>query len=292
MGSLTTFDRNLRTLKRNEPYDAKEVRKTEQEMQNVQDQIAEIRKEQQNQFQALSNEDQRRMCEVVGLEYLKRAVSAGEEALPEGDTLSASDKREEALQDGVDLSQEVNKRVKAPPRRMEKASEMSDKQTQPSQDQNDALRVQKERAERWRNAAEFVPRPHKRIEELRGITVPPSNNYISQAQHQHQHQQELWSEYEAQRQMAALVSQYSVPYGADIDDMLRENLERQLAMKQGLRRSKEDILQMQEDIRREEEMVGRRLPRVDIDVEAFLRERDVGPQSDDDEREEGAGARG
>ena len=276
MGNLDAFDQTLRTLKRNEYCDAEAVRKTEGKRQHALDQIAEIKKEQQDQFQALSNEDQRRMMsEVVGMGYLKRTVSAREEVLPEGDTLSASDKRKGVLQDGVDMSQEVNKRVEAPPHRVGKASEMSDKQTQPSQDENGALQVQNERAERRRSAVGFVPRPHRRIEELRGITVPPSKIHISQAQHEHQH-----------------AAPISLPYGADIEEMLRENLERQRALKQGLRRSKEDILQMQEDIRRDEEMAGRRLPRVDVDIEAFLREREVGPQSEDDEREEGAGARG
>ena len=130
--------------------------------------------------------------------------------------------------------------------------------------------MQNERAIRWRNVTEFVPRLHNAAEALHGTRPSPPAACGIQAQHQ----QKLCSE--AQSQLAVTqASLSSSAYGPAIEDVLRQNLERQDVVKQGLTRSKEDISQMQEDIKRGEKMTGRRLPRVNVDVEAFLREREV-----------------
>ncbi len=269
MDNLTTFDKMLRTAKIIKHYDAETVRKTEEDIQNAQNQIAEIEKLQKNQFQVLSEEDQRRTCEVVGLKYLERPIPAREEILPAVSDLKVSDKPKEALQDGVTTLQETDKRAEAL-RGVGNTPQMPDKQTKSSQDKDDTLQIQNERANRWRNAVEFVPRPHKRAEALHGTTASPPKAYVNQEQHQ----QELCSEVKSQLAVTQ-ASLSSSAYGPEIEEVLRQNLERQDVVKQELARSKEDILQMQEDIKRGEKMAGRLLPRVNFDVEAFLREREV-----------------
>ena len=60
---------------------------------------------------------------------------------------------------------------------------------------------------------------------------------------------------------------------AKIEKMLRKNREKQRVLAAGSRKSKEDILKMQEDIRRVEERKGVRLSRLDVDIEAFFKAR-------------------
>lgn len=233
---------------------------------NFLNQIAEIEKVQKNHFQVLSEEDQKKTCEVVGMKYLERAISAGEEILPAVSELKVSEKPKEALQDGVTTFREIDKRLEA----LRGAPQVHDKRTKSPQDKDKTLQMQNERANRWRNAVEFVPRPHKRVEALHGTTASPPKAYVNQAQNQ----QGLCSE--VKPQLAVMqASLSSSAYGPEIEEVLRQNLERQHMVKQELARSKEDILQMQEDIKRGEKMAGRRLPRVNFDVEAFLREREV-----------------
>lgn len=78
---------------------------------------------------------------------------------------------------------------------------------------------------------------------------------------------------EAGSQTGAQASLTSISYDVDVEEWLRQNLERQRVLIEQLKRSKEDILRVQKDIKKEETM-GKRWPRVDIDIEKFLRERD------------------
>ena len=133
MDNLITFDKILRTAKQVRRYDAETVRKTEEEIQKAQNQIAELEKVQKNHFQALSEEDQRRMCEIVGLNYLADAFSAGEEMLPTVSELMLSDKPKEASQDGITTLQETDQRVEAV-RGVGTAPQVPDKPTESSPD--------------------------------------------------------------------------------------------------------------------------------------------------------------
>ena len=269
MDDFATFDKVLRTANILIRYDAETVRKTEEETQDAQNQIAEIGKVQKIDFQALSEEDQRKMCEVVGLEYPERAISAGPEILLAESELEVFEKPKEALQDGVTTLQETEERVEAL-RGAGNALQVPDKRTKSPQVEDDTIRLQNERAKRWRNVVEFVPRPHKRAEALQVTTASASKACVNQAQHQ----QKLYSEVKSQL-ATTHVSLRSSAYGPEIEERLRQNLERQNVVKQELKRSKENILQMQKDIERGEKMTGRRLPRANVDVEAFLREREV-----------------
>lgn len=81
-------------------------------------------------------------------------------------------------------------------------------------------------------------------------------------------------------------------YDLAFKELLRQNQEKQRVLKERLRKSKEDILKVREDIRKEE-AVGWGWPRVDdVDVEQFLREREVEAGAEDGERQGGKESRG
>lgn len=74
--------------------------------------------------------------------------------------------------------------------------------------------------------------------------------------------------------------------------MLMQNQEEQRALKKGLSESKKGISKMQENIRRVDEKRGRELPRVNFDVETFMRARNVRPRGPGEMRPEEEKGRG
>lgn len=90
---------------------------------------------------------------------------------------------------------------------------------------------------------------------------------------------------EAGNQTGAQAPLTSTPHDVEMEKLLWQNLDRQRALRERLRGSKEGILKVQEDIKIGDAM-GWSLPRVDVDVEMFLREREVEALKNDWERVE------
>lgn len=74
--------------------------------------------------------------------------------------------------------------------------------------------------------------------------------------------------------------------------MLEQDREEQRALKKGLSESKKGIPKMQENIRRVEGKRGRELPRVNLDVEAFMSAREVEARGREEMRPEDKKGRG
>ena len=246
------------------------VRRTEAEIQKVDTEIAKNRKEQTSRFQAMSVEDQRRMCAIVGLEHLEGACSTANETLPAADALATSDRS---------LVMPANVRSEEVSKQAERAGgvvnlfQPTDIQANLSLNENKTTRGHgAEQADRQWEGGNIIQIPHKRVEALRGFPVPQSSPYTSRPLPQ----QAPWSRNVAQSQVGSQTQPSQWPGTADIDELLRQNRERQRSLFAELMMSKADILQMQEDIRRTEEVEGRILPKVNIDLEAFLGARDVG----------------
>ena len=243
------------------------VRKTEVEIQKTEKEIAVTRKEQNVQFKALSIEDQRRMCAVVGLEHLERACSTTDETLPAVDALGISD--ESFVKPASISGEETSKQA-------ERSAGAANLSKPPNIQTNlsgyaTSMHVDEQAGHQWGGGG-TVQMPHKRVEALRGLTVSqprPHNNQTPL-------QQASRSLDEGQTLMRPQAKPYPWSGTAEIDELLRQNQERQQSLISELRSSKENILQMQENSRRAEEAEGGTQPRVNIDLEAFLRERDVG----------------
>ena len=243
------------------------VQKTEVEIQKTENEIAVTRKEQKIQFKALSIEDQRRMCAVIGLEHLERACSTSDEMLPAVDALAISDKS--FVKPASISSEEISKQT-------EQSAGAASLFKPPNIQTNlsgyaTSIHVDEKAGNQWRGGG-TVQMPHKRVEALRGLTVPeprPHNNQTPL-------RQASPSLDAGQTLMRPQGEPYPWSGTAEIDELLRQNQERQQSLISELRSSKENILQMQEDSRRAEEAEGGTQPRVNIDLEAFLRERDVG----------------
>ena len=262
MDLLSTFNKILRNANersRSGP-EQKTTRTTQREIQKTQNQIAEIRDEQRHQFKALSNDDRRRLCEVAGLEHLERAWLTVDNVVSELGVLASSDKQEDSL-DGVGAFGKTN---------MHSPQLQSDPTKIPYNRYN-SLQGSDEQADRQRRGTGTVQIPHKRVEALRGSAIGQLRSHSSQPPPQ-QAPSSL-DETESQTGPQAYLNPWLDV--ATIEEMLRQNWEKQRVLAADLKRSKEDILEMQEDIRRAEEAYGRRLPRVDVDIEAFLRAREV-----------------
>ena len=247
----------------------KVVSKTQSEIQKAQHEIAEIREKQRHQFRALSKGDQRRLCEVLGLEKLGRAWVTADETVSEFDVVATSDKQEDS-QDGEGVFGETNIQEK-PSRGVKSTPQLYSDQTKISHNGDYSPQGDDEQAGRqWRGKV-TVQIPHKRVEALRGLAVglPKPQSIQPPPQQRPSSLDETESQTGPQAHLNLSLDE------ATIEGMLRQNLERQRVLAVDLKRSKEGILKMQEDIRRAEEVEGRRLPRLDVDIEAFLRAREV-----------------
>lgn len=271
MDLLVTFNKILHNAQQGHgsPPEQKAVRTTQREIQKTQNQIAEIRDEQRHQFKALSKDDRRKLCEVAGLESLKRAWSTVDDVVSELDVLATSEKQEDSVEGAgvfgeTNMQEERSRGVKNPPQLYSDQTKMS---------YNGYNRHQKhgEQAYRQWRGTDTVQIPHKRVEALRGSAIGQLRPHSSQPPPQ----QAPSSLEESESQTGPQA--YLDPWldVATIEDMLRQNWEQQQVLAADLKRSKEDILEMQEDIRRAEEVYGRKLPRVDVDIEEFLRAREV-----------------
>lgn len=271
MDLLVTFNKILHNAQQghNSPPEQKAVRTTQREIQKAQNQVAKIREEQRRQFQALSKDDRRRLCEVAGLESLKRAWSTVDDVVSELDVPATSDKKEDSVEGAgvfgeTKMQEERSRGVKNPP-------QLYSDQTKISYNGYNSHQRHGEQAYRQWRGADTVQMSHKRVEALRGSAIGQLRPLSSQPPPQ----QAPSSLDETESQTGPQV--YHNPWldVATIEEMLRQNREKQQVLAADLKRSKEDILEMQEDIRRAEEVYGRKLPRVDVDIEEFLRAREV-----------------
>ena len=154
-------------------HNVKAGRSIEEEIQMVQNQMAEINKDQRSQFRALSKLNQRRICELVGLEYLSKFLgSTEEEVLPAIIALGVVNKPEEVLPDGMNMFQKVNERVEAP-QGVGNPLQVSEEQTKASRDGHNALQGYNKQAEtRW-NVTDVIQIPRQdRTSTLKGSAIP------------------------------------------------------------------------------------------------------------------------
>ena len=271
MDLLVTFNKILHNAQQGHgsPPEQKAVRTTQREIQKAQNQIAKIRDDQRHQFLALSKDDRRRLCEVAGLESLKRAWSTADDVVSELDVPATSDKQEDSVE-GAGVFGETNMQEKRS-RGVKNPPQLYSDQTKISYNGYNSHQRHGEQAYRQWRGRDNVQIPHKRVEALRGSAIgqlrPPSS------QPPPQQAPSSLDETESQTGPQAYLDPWLDV--ARIEEMLRQNREQQQVLAADLKRSKEDILEMQEDIRRAEEVYGRKLPRVDVDIEEFLRAREV-----------------
>lgn len=300
--TLATLDKIARKAGERRTKNLVVVRETESEIRVVEERIREIRKEQWDQFLALSTEDRRRTSEAKGLEYFEPYVLTVKQESPTVNTLRELHQAEEVPPDGKNVLKNHEKQAGAS-QSAKSTPQLSDKRRMVFHDEGDTLRMVEDQVkiQLKRAGGEMVPIPHKRIEDLRGSARPYSQPYSGQPPYQgswslNEIQTQTapllpgnqwtplsshppphygsWSLDEAQRQISPPTTVGPWTSTAQIEEMLKENRERQRVVVADLGRSKEDILQMQEDLRRAE-VEGLMIPRVDVDFEAFLRAREV-----------------
>ena len=253
MDNLDVFNKILRKAK-NYQDGGETERRTQEEVQKAKDQIAELKKEQRSHFLALSIDDRRRMSEVVGLECLQRAYLSADELVTGTDVPTISDKQENSPDEGNITSKHIMP-VGSP-------HELHESRTKASGDEDNVSRMNDEQVGGQCGTPDIVPIPHKRVEALRGIGSGTRRGPYS----------------------------YLCPWlsAVEIEDLLSQNLEKQRVVVAQLRRSKEDILMGQVDLRQAEEAEGAILPRPsDNDVEAYLRAREVREWRISEEGDEG-----
>ena len=245
------------------------VWRTQVDIKTAEYELARARNEQITQFRALSTEDQKKMAGLVGLEHLVRAQSSADERVPAVNAPAISDKS--PAMPGNIRSEDTNKQV-----RMSGSAvpfQPSYIQENLSFNQNNISRMYGgEQPHRQWQGGGIGQVPHKRVEALGGLSIPQPHPHSSVLPPQ----QALWTIDEDPSQIGSQAQPNPWLGAVDVDELLTQNRERQQLLIAELRMSKNDILQMQEDMRRAEEVEGRPQPRVDVDLEAFLAARDVG----------------
>ena len=265
---------------------AETVWRTNEQVRFANIQIEEIEREQRNQFLALSADDQSILCDIVGLGYLESYISTVKESPSAADVLKSSDfaqiphKPIDALggtKVGPPKPQTSQPSHQIYPGKLKGAS-FPDQTRQRTlstvgsyASDVDEMLKQNSSATIMERTSDVIPIPHKRIDALRGTKSGPSKTQTSLPSHHKHPGSRAGAPSQAEPPAPSTVESHAF----DVDKMLRHNQEQQRYLANWLRHSREDILEMQVDIAKAEEETGSTLPRVDVDIDKFLRERDV-----------------
>ena len=220
----------------------------EDAIQKSKHEIAEIRKQQRIQFEA----------------YLAVNGTVSGSEMP-----TISEEQEVSLKLGGTFGK-GNKREELWPC-TEEPHQLSHNQIKTALDPDKTPQMEEEQVDRQCEEADTVPIPHKRVEALRSLASRQAKPSASQARLQ----QEAWSIDESAGQLGRQAYMSAWMSAAMIDRLLSENVERQGVLLAALKRSKEEILKVQEEIEREGGLEEQVLQQWRVDVEAFLREREV-----------------
>ena len=198
----------------------------------------------------------------------ERNSEIGRQAEPEADKLKTSGCSE--ILPGEENT-EIGRR--AEPSAIEgKLVPQSDDQSKISHAGEKSPQVHEKQAGTQEGGAGTILIPHKRVKAPRGSAKPQTK---AKPQSQTNSSQPLSRQGPLPPHIDDLESPALWLSAAQIEAALKWNRETQTVLVAELMKSKNDILQMQEDIREYEEKEGWIWPKVDVDIEQFLREREV-----------------
>ena len=155
--------------------------------------------------------------------------------------------------------------------KQEEAHQLSHERSQTSYDADKTLQMDEEQAGRQYGQRDNIPIPHKRVDALRSLASRPAKTSASQGPHQ----QEAWSLGEFGGQLGPHGYMNAWMSAAVIQELLRENVEKQRVLLADLKRSEEEIRKMLKEIERDGKLEEEVLQQLNLDVEAFLRDREV-----------------
>ena len=218
-------------------------------------QIAEIRKQQRVQFEA----------------YL--AVS---ETMSESDMSTIYEEEEEVSRKVEGMFGKGKKREEHGPY-TEVAHQLTLNRTKTSHDADQTSQMDEEQSDRQYGEADMVPVPHKRVKALRSASslARRASRVAKPSATQSPLQQQPWSVDELQEQSAPQAYRNTWMSVAVINEVLRRNVEKQGIVLAGLKKSKEEIQKLQEKIERDGDLEEWMLQQWNLNVETFLREREV-----------------
>ena len=250
LDNVATFERILDNVRQWRKYEQDEelAHTMEDAIQKTKHEIAEIRKQQRVQFEAYLA-----VNETVSGSEMPTIAEEQEVSLKLGGTFGKGNKREELWPYTEEPHQSSHNQIKT------------------AHDPGNTPQMEEEQVDKQCEQADTVSIPHRRVEALRS----PASRQAKPSASQARLQQEAWSINESPRQLGRQAYMSAWMSAATIDRLLRENVEKQGALLAGLKRCKEEILKMQEEIEREGGLEEQVLQQWRMDVEAFLREREV-----------------
>ena len=147
-------------------------------------------------------------------------------------------------------------------------------QTKTAHDPDKTPQMEEEQVGSQYEQADTVTILHKRVEALRSLRSLASRHAKAGAS-QASLLQEAWSVDESPGELGPQAYRNAWMSAAVINELLSENVEKQRVTLAGLKRSKEEILKIQEEIARDGELDEKALQQWNVDVERFLKEREV-----------------
>ena len=153
----------------------------------------------------------------------------------------------------------------------EEAHQLSHNRSQTSHDADKTPQTDEEQAGRQFEEMNIVPIPHKRVDALRSLASRPAKPSASQGSLQ----QRAWALGELPGQLGPQGYMNAWMSTAVIQELLRENLEKQRVLIAELKRSEEEIRKMQKEIERDGGLEEKVLQQMNVDVETFLKDREV-----------------